>query len=349
MQVSETLTPREVTEKLEADTLSLAAALSSKTRGRLQPIDLCPLRTEFQRDRDRIIHAKSFRRLMHKTQVFLSPEGDHYRTRLTHTFEVAQISRTIARALRLNEDLAEAVALGHDLGHTPFGHIGEEALTQIFQQLKDKGYPGVPESFKHNEQSLRVVDFIEYEGKGLNLTWEVRDGILCHTGEQEPATREGQIVRIADRIAYINHDIDDAIRGGLLKQSDLPAAPLEVLGRQHGIRINAMVADMVEASRDSEKIQMSAPCLQAMLELRDFLFATVYTGSAAKTENSKAKRVLRGVFLYFLQRPQELPPEFKPADEEELVVKVCDYVAGMTDRFAIRTYEDLYIPRVWMV
>jgi dGTPase len=343
------LTPRELYEQFEEETLSNYAALSKNSKGRQVPIKPCPLRTEFQRDRDRIIHCKAFRRLTHKTQVFLAPEGDHYRTRLTHTLEVSQISRTIARSLRLNEDLTEAIALAHDLGHTPFGHIGEEALTAVFAELRKEKVAGVPDSFKHNEQSLRVVDLIEYEGKGLNLTWEVRDGILNHTGPVRPATLEGQIVKIADRIAYINHDIDDAIRGGILKPEDLPQDLIEVLGHRHGIRINNMVNDLVEASRGRPVITQSNEFAEAMNKLRDFLFERVYTDPIAKSEDKKAKGVLRRLFLYYFEHPEALPAEFYPENQEELVKKVCDYVAGMTDRFAIRTYQKIFVPKTWMV
>lgn len=325
---------------------------SVESRGRRHPIKTCELRTAYMRDRDRILHSKSFRRLSHKTQVFLSPEGDHYRTRLTHTLEVTQISRTVARALELNEDLAEAIALAHDLGHTPFGHVGEEALSEMFRDLGARSpsiYPGLQPYFNHNEQSLRVVDFIEYEGKGLNLTEEVRDGILNHTGEQHPATLEGQIVRIADRIAYVNHDIDDAIRAGLLTTEALPPHPVEVLGRYHGVRINKMVGDMIATSRDKPKIAMSAEVTGATSELREFLFENIYMESAAKIENPKAKRVLRTLFKYYLEKPAELPPEFQPGSGEEVPVKVGDYVAGMTDRYALRRYEDLFLPRAWVL
>lgn len=350
-------TVREIIEEEEAQRLSPHAQLSRESQGRLVPIEPCPLRTCYQRDRDRIIHCKSFRRLTHKTQVFLAPERDHYRTRLTHTLEVSQISRTVARALNLNEDLAEAIALAHDLGHTPFGHVGEEALTEVFQRLKDEGYGNVPpelcadlpDAFRHNEQSLRVVDVVEYEGKGLNLTWEVRDGILNHTGPNEPATLEGQIVRIADRIAYINHDIDDALRAGVLKEEDLPKDLLEVLGRRHGVRINNMVNDLVRASMGKPSIQQSDEFASAMLQLRAFMFDRVYLESPAKAENPRAKKVLEELFDFFLNSPERLPREFHAEDPSELPLKVCDYVAGMTDRFAIKTFESIFVPRAWMV
>lgn len=331
---------RDYLEQKERENLSPRAKLSAETQGRQRPEEPSDVRTEFQRDRDRIIHCKSFRRLTHKTQVFLSPEGDHYRTRLTHTLEVSQISRGVARALRLNEDLTEAIALGHDLGHTPFGHIGEEALNETGK---------LREPFRHNKQSLRVVDLIEYEGKGLNLTFEVRDGILNHTGEGKPATLEGHIVRLADRIAYINHDIDDAIRAGIIAESDLPAGPMQTLGRYHSIRINNMVVDVIKASQDIHSIQMSPPFVEAMNELRTFLFDRVYIDSAAKTEDEKAKKVLQALFSHYLDHPEELPSEFQPSEGDELSVRVCDYIAGMTDRYALRKYEDLFIPKTWMV
>jgi dGTPase len=269
----------------------------------------------------------------------LAPEGDHYRTRLTHTLEVAQISRTIARALRLNEDLAEAIALGHDLGHTPFGHAGEGALCAAANLSKP---------FKHNEQSLRIVDLLEYDGAGLNLTVEVRDGILNHTGPDEPVTLEGQIVRIADRVAYINHDIDDAVRGGIIEERELPAGPLEFFGRDHGLRISGMVDDLIAASGDAPRITMSEPGLRLMNELREFLFRRVYTDSLAKTEDEKAGLVVRSLFDHYFAHPEEMPEEFQPAAGDEVAVKVVDYIAGMTDRFAIKTYQTLYIPSAWM-
>lgn len=328
---------RERTEEIEREILSPKASFSSETRGREREEEPCSLRTDYQRDRDRIIHSKSFRRLKHKTQVFLAPEGDHYRTRLTHTMEVAQISRTIARALRLNEDLTEAIALGHDLGHTPFGHIGESALAEY--------KPG----FKHNLQSLRVVEVLEYGGKGLNLTWEVRDGIVNHTGENKPSTLEGEIVRICDRIAYVNHDIDDALRAGILTMEDLPSAPIRVMGQYQSRRIDYLAHDLVENSVSLEEIRMS-PQARAMLEeLRDFLFDKVYIGSVAKTEEEKAVRVIRSLAEYYLKNPAEMPQEFQPEEEKELPEKVCDYVAGMTDQYALMKYKAYFLPRSWVV
>jgi dGTPase len=332
------MTVRERIEEDERSTLSVRASLALNTGGRRRQEEPCSIRTEYQRDRDRIIHCKSFRRLKHKTQVFLAPEGDHYRTRLTHTMEVAQISRTIARALALNEDLTEAIALGHDLGHTPFGHIGENALSDI-----------LPGGFRHNEQSLRVVDVIEYGGRGLNLTAEVRDGILHHSGEGMPSTLEGQIVRISDRIAYINHDIDDALRAGILEQDDLPGEPLEVMGVYPSQRIDYMAHDMVDSSTDSDVIRMSDRTWALTDQLREFLFEHVYIGSVAKTEEDKAVRVLGSLANYYLENPGSLPVEFAPGTADELRVKVCDYIAGMTDRYALTKYREFFLPRSWMV
>ncbi len=327
---------REDIECREEEWLSPLAVRSRDSRGREREEPSDPLRTCFMRDRDRIIHCKSFRRLKHKTQVFLAPEGDHYRTRLTHTLEVSQISRTIARALHLNEDLTEAIALGHDLGHTPFGHMGEEALRGL-----------TPSTFHHNEQSLRVVEKLEYGGKGLNLTWEVRDGIVNHTGSSPlPSTLEGRIVRTADRIAYVNHDIDDAIRAGILAEEDLPPSTLQVLGRHHSQRINTLVNDMVQESRDAGDILMSREVTAALEELRSFLFDRVYIGSVAKIEEGKAVTMLRSLFAFYMQNPEEMPEEFQ-SGEEELSVKVCDYVAGMTDRFAKSKYDEHFVPREW--
>jgi dGTPase len=331
------MTVREEIERLEETWLSPHAVRSLQSRGREREEKPDQLRTCFMRDRDRIIHSKAFRRLKHKTQVFLAPEGDHYRTRLTHTLEVSQISRTIARALRLNEDLTEAIALGHDLGHTPFGHMGEEAFREL-----------LPKTFRHNEQSLRVVEKLEYNGKGLNLTFEVRDGILNHTGSSPaPATLEGKIVRIADRIAYVNHDIDDAIRAGIIDDSDLLPSTMEVLGRHHSQRIDTLVRDMVEMSRGRDDIHQSPEVADALDELREFLFERVYIGSVAKEEEEKAILVLGSLFKFYLQNPQEMPEEFRE-NGEDLRVRVCDYVAGMTDRYAMRKYHENFLPRVWV-
>lgn len=339
---------REMAELEESRRLSARAALASASKGRARAIEADPYRTDFQRDRDRIIHSKAFRRLSHKTQVFLAPEGDHYRTRLTHTLEVAQIARSVARALRLNEDLTEAIALGHDLGHTPFGHIGEMALAEVLAEVATR-YPGSPLTYEHNRQSLRIVECLEYEGKGLNLTWEVRDGILGHTGSHVPETLEGQIVRICDRVAYVNHDIDDAVRAGVLDASELPAGPTAVLGTQHGPRITAMVTDLIESSASSDRIVMSPRVWDAMMELRSFLFDNVYLSERAKAEEPRAYRVVQLLFGHFLAHVDELPDEFKPVGDEDVVQRIVDYVAGMTDRYAIREFERLFIPKKWLV
>ncbi len=342
---------REEYETEERRRLQPGAAFADATRGRVRPLPLDPYRTEFQRDRDRVIHCKAFRRLSHKTQVFLAPEGDHYRTRLTHTLEVAQIARSVARALRLNEDLTEAIALAHDLGHTPFGHIGEDALTGCFEEIA--GDPrwagGVPQRFEHNLQSLRLVEQLEYDGKGLNLTWEVRDGITNHSGSARAATLEGQIVATADRIAYVNHDIDDAIRGGVLREENLPAGPTGVLGHNHGTRIMTMVTSMVEASHGQDSIRMHPEVWDAMMALRDFLFEHVYLSDEAKAEEPKAYRVVRSLFYHYLENPDAMPPEYRAVAQEGLPEAVADYIAGMTDRFAIRMFERLFVPSAWRV
>jgi dGTPase len=327
---------RQQLERLEEETLSPYAAKSGRTRGRRIPQEKCEIRTEFQRDRDRILHSKSFRRLKHKTQVFIAPEGDHYRTRLTHTLEVSQIARTIARALRLNEDLTEAISLGHDLGHTPFGHTGERLLNNITKN-----------GFKHNIHSLRTVDILE-DGSGMNLTWEVRDGILNHTGTGRPATLEGQIVSISDRIAYINHDIDDALRARLISKDDLPISCIRVIGSTRKERINTMITDVIRYSRGQGRITMGSVVGQATEELRDFMFSRVYVDSSAKAEDAKAMYILEELFHYFLEHPYLLPEEYCkniPADGEEQAV--CDFVAGMTDRYAIRKFYELFIPSSW--
>jgi dGTPase len=291
------------------------------------------VRNEFQRDRDRIIHAKAFRRLMHKTQVFISPDGDHFRTRLTHTLEMMQVSRTIARSLGLNEDLTEAIALGHDLGHTPFGHTGEEALARVLAGLNHRG------GFLHNEHSLRVVDVLEKDGKGLNLTHEVRDGILNHTGKGYPATREGEIVRIADRIAYVNHDVDDALRAGVISWGDLPEEPLRVLGNQMSVRIDTMVRDMILTSRERGEIALSESVFSALMELRTWLFKNVYHNPRSP-ENQIAGEVVTALFDYYLERPEE-----RAKSDPDPVVETVDFVAGMTDRYALATYKRLFLPR----
>lgn len=327
---------REKSEQLEELTLSCFAQKSKETRGRQRPVTACPVRTEYQRDRDRIIHAKSFRRLKHKTQVFLSPEGDHYRTRLTHTLEVAQIARTIARALKLNEDLTEAIALGHDLGHTPFGHSGEAVLDEISSF-----------GFRHYQQSLRVVDKLE-GGSGLNLTYEVRDGIVNHAGSNEAETLEGRIIKLADRIAYINHDIDDALRGGVICEEELPGECLQLLGATHGQRINTLILDIVEHSADSPEIRMSQKIHAAMMKLREYMFATVYTSSVAKKEEAKAKNILQMLFETFMKEPERLP-ENDRANIDEMGTErvVIDYIAGMTDNFAIYKFDEIFVPKGW--
>ena len=325
---------REEYEAQEALWLSPLAVKSRDTRGRAVPVKPCEIRTDFQRDRDRLIHCKAFRRLKFKTQVFLAPEGDHYRTRLTHTLEVAQVARTLARALRLNEDLTEAIALGHDLGHTPFGHIGERTLDTLLQ-----------DGFRHNEQSLRVVERLEMEGAGLNLTWEVRDGILCHSGPQQPATLEGECVRRAGRIAYLNHDLDDALRGGVLKPFELPQDILRVLGETHGERINTMITDLVENSREQPHLRMSERVQTAMDALRDFMFEKVYRDSWRAAEEARCDHVLRGLFAYYTQHPGKMPMEYVMIGYQEGTERgVADFLSGMTDRYAVRTYRQLFIP-----
>jgi dGTPase len=291
------------------------------------------VRNEFQRDRDRIIHAKSFRRLMHKTQVFISPDGDHFRTRLTHTLEMMQVSRTIARSLDLNEDLTEAIALGHDLGHTPFGHTGEEALARVLA----KGGHG--RGFRHNEHSLRVVDVLEKGGKGLNLTHEVRDGIHNHTGKGYPVTREGEIVRVADRIAYVNHDVDDALRAGVISWSDLPKGPLKVLGDRMSVRIDVMVRDMILTSRERGEISLSEEVYAALMELRTWLFKNVYHNPRSR-ENQKVGNVVAALFEHYLHRPEE-----RTKSDPDPVTETVDFVAGMTDRYALATYKRVSLPR----
>jgi dGTPase len=341
-----TVLTRQDIEAAERVALSPRAAFSDATRGRVRALEPDPYRTEYQRDRDRIIHSKAFRRLMHKTQVFLAPEGDHYRTRLTHTLEVSQIARSVARALRLNEDLTEAIALGHDLGHTPFGHVGEDALSACYDEIRGS-YPGVPHRYQHNVQSVRVIEVLEYEGKGLNLTWEVRDGVAHHTGEGEPSTLEGGIVRLADRIAYVNHDIDDAVRGGVLADADLPPHAVEVLGRSHGARIRTMVQDTIATSDEADSIEMSPRVWDAMMELRSFLFERVYLSPRAKEEEPKAFGVVKALFMHYLENPGLLPQEYSPKDPSELVAHVTDHVAGMTDRYAIGQFEELFVPASW--
>ncbi len=327
---------RQITEQRELSLLSPYAMLAERSRGRQWPEEECAVRTCWQRDRDRILHSKAFRRLKHKTQVFIQPEGDHYRTRLTHTLEVAQIARTIARALALNEDLTEAISLGHDLGHTPFGHAGEQALDRL-----------LPGGFRHNEQSLRVVDKLEGE-RGLNLTVETRDGIACHTGDKLPSTLEGAIVRLADRIAYINHDIDDALRAGVLRAEDLPQSAVRVLGQTHGERIHNMVMDVIQRSQGRGEILLSEHVQAAMDELRDFLFDRVYIGSEAKRDEGKAEKMVEVIYNYYLEHPEQMPELYQRVWRQEgLVQAVVDYVAGMTDRFIIHQFEQMFIPQGW--
>jgi dGTPase len=329
----------ERTLRWEKEYLSRYAQRTAETKGRRYHEEECPLRTPYQRDRDRILHSKAFRRLRSKTQVFIRPEGDHYRTRLTHVLEVAQISRTVARALGLNEDLTEAIALGHDLGHTPFGHAGEAALARLLGH------------FRHNEQSLRVVDVLEEHSPrfpGLNLTHEVRDGILTHTGPQLPATLEGQVVRLCDRIAYLNHDVEDAVRGGLLTEGDLPSSIRDVLGSRRAQRIDTMVKAVVAASADQPRIAMTPEVAEATDALREFLFATVYVGSEAKREEAKVYGIIEQLFNYYLRNPQHLEERIGrriPADQQQRAV--CDYIAGMTDGYAIAEYERLFLPAGW--
>jgi dGTPase len=351
-------TIRERQEDWEQKILSPMAALSANSRGRLRPEEKCVIRTDYQRDRDRILYSKAFRRLKHKTQVFLSPEGDHFRTRLTHTLEVSQISRSIARALRLNEDLTEAISLGHDLGHAPFGHAGELALDELIRSYDSKA------RYCHYEQSLRVVDLLE-EGKGLNLTYEVRDGILKHSkGRKDisssssrsrsksdtPMTQEGELVRIADRMAYINHDIDDALRARIITFNDIPGECLDVIGTKISERIGTMVIDVIETSLKAGRIAMSPTISHVVDTLKDFMFRNVYVDSPAKGEEIKAKRMIGHLFHYFIEHPDELPPHPCTPDLDNIKQRaraVCDHIAGMTDRYATSVYSDLFIPKVW--
>ncbi len=338
---------REDVEKRELEYLSPYAAKACESRGRLHDDDIDPVRTCFQRDRDRVLHCKAFRRLSHKTQVFIGVKNDHYRTRLTHTLEVQQISRTIARVLSLNEDLTEAIALGHDLGHTPFGHTGEQALRVILADYAKAHPEWKPMTFNHNEQSLRVVDVIERGGTGLNLTAEVRDGILHHNGEGRPFTLEGQIVATADRIAYINHDIDDAIRAGVICDADLPESSKRVIGRTHSERITTLVNAMVEASDGASQISMVPHVAEAMAELRAFLFENVYARSAAKVEGPKAYKMISILFDYYMSHIDEVPAEYRSISPNDDVRAVVDTIAGMTDRYAISTFNDIFVPRNW--
>lgn len=326
---------REETLKIEEITLSVLAQHGTQSKGRLVPEEPDNIRTEYQRDRDRIIHCSSFRRLKHKTQVFLAPTGDHYRTRLTHTLEVAQIARTIARGLRLNEDLTEAIALGHDLGHTPFGHAGERALNAVF-----------PEGFKHYEQSLRVVDVLEKEGMGLNLTYEVRDGIRCHTAGKEADTLEGRIVKLADRIAYINHDIDDAERAGLFKERDLPKDITDILGDSKSKRIDTLVVSTLENT--DRELKMAPAIKEAFDALHAYMFENVYTNSVCKGEEGKAIAIVQNLYAYFAEHPEEMPQEYiKVAEKENSERAACDYISGMSDHYALATYNNIFVPKFW--
>lgn len=329
---------REYLEQKEKNDLSEYAALSAQSKGRREPEKKCTVRTEFQRDRDRIIHCKSFRRLKHKTQVFLSPEGDHYRTRLTHTLEVAQIARTIARSLRLNEDLAEAVSLAHDLGHTPFGHAGERALDSLYKK-----------GFHHYEQSLRVVDFLEKNGQGLNLTYETRNGILCHTCGKQADTVEGRIVRIADRIAYMNHDIDDAVRAGVIANSDIPKDIRELIGNDTSERINSMVMSVIENS-ECGNIRMSPDIQYAFDKLHGFMFESVYSNEYAKHEEKKVPELIGLLYTYYLKHPDLLPDDLCFVAENEGIERaVCDHISGMTDHYATEKFKELFVPDPWKI
>ena len=329
---------KEIRYAMERDYLSPHAALSEKTRGRRRPEEPCPIRTDYQRDRDRILHCNSFRRLKHKTQVFLAPQGDHYRTRLTHTLEVSQIARTIARALNLNEDLTEAIALGHDLGHTPFGHAGERALNRI-----------CPFPFYHHLQSVRVTDVLERDGKGLNLTYEVRNGIVCHSsggGEAQAVTLEGRIVRLSDKVAYINHDIEDAVRAEVLSEGDLPFEAVYVLGRSKSERLTTIIRSVVENSSDD--IKMAPEVEKAHNSLRSFMFEYVYTNPVAKGQESKAEALVEKLYGYYLKNLDKLPEFYRSLMEKFPKERViCDYIAGMTDQYAVNQYEALFIPKFW--
>ncbi len=330
---------RERLEEMERKNLSKYATLSIHSKGRDREESPCDIRPVFQRDRDRILHCKSFRRLKHKTQVFLAPKGDHYRTRLTHTLEVAQNARTIAKALLLNEDLAEAIALGHDLGHTPFGHAGEIVLNRLCAS-----------GFHHHEQSIRIVEILEKNGAGLNLTWEVRDGILNHQMSGHPSTPEGKIVRLSDKIAYIYHDMDDAIRARILSESDIPNEFRMILGENPRERLNTLIHDIITTSEQTDRIQMSEKVVQAMQGLRTFMFRNLYTNPRAKSEESKATILLEGLFEHYKKHPELLPAlQIRMLENGEHIDRVvCDYIAGMTDQYAIATFTEYFIPQAWM-
>lgn len=333
------MTIREQLEQREIEYLSPYATLSIHTKGRMREESQCDIRPVFQRDRDRILHCKSFRRLKQKTQVFLLPSGDHYRTRLTHTLEVSQNARTIAKALRLNEDLVEAIALGHDLGHTPFGHAGERALNTVYH-------------FSHHRQSLRVVDCIEKDGKGLNLTWEVRDGILNHQTAGHPHTLEGQVLRLSDKLAYIYHDMDDAIRGGILTEDDIPFSIREVLGNSCKERLNRLIHDVITNSMDRPVIGMSPEVEKAMKNLRKFMFENVYLNPKAKGEEDKAVHMIEQLFEYYMKHPESLPDKFRYALEHTDISReqvVCDHIAGMTDSYAVKKFQEYFVPESWKI
>ena len=330
---------REEQEKREHLILSPYASFSDESRGRDREEEPCPMRTIYQRDRDRIIHCKAFRRLKHKTQVFLAPEGDHYRTRLTHTLEVAQIARSIARALNLNEDLTEAIALGHDLGHTPFGHAGERTLNSL-----------CPMGFAHYKQSIRVVEFLEKDGQGLNLTWEVRDGILNHRTSGNPSTLEGKAVRLSDKIAYINHDLDDGLRAGILKERDIPSEYTDVLGNSTKERLNTMISDIIMNSIGKNNLVMSEPVHKAMTDLRKFMFESLYLNPTAKSEEAKADKLITELYRYYVANTDKLPDTYKrfitEFDERPEQV-VCDYIAGMSDQYSISKFQEIFVPKAW--
>lgn len=334
------MTIREELERMEQVNLSPYATLSVNTKGKEREEEPCDVRTVFQRDRDRILHSKAFRRLKNKTQVFLTPKGDHYRTRLSHTLEVSQTARTIAKALRLNEDLVEAIALGHDLGHTPFGHAGEDVLNRVCS-----------EGFQHNEQSVRIVEKLEKDGKGLNLTWEVRDGILNHQSKFLPHTLEGKIVRFSDKIAYINHDIDDAIRALVMQEEDIPTEIRKTLGCNTKQRLNTLIHSIIINSKDKDDIIMAPEVLEAMVELRSFMYDHVYKNPVAKSEEVKAKAMIEQLFYFYMEHPKFLPDKFKRMMEcgESQERVICDYIAGMTDQYAIEKFSEYFLPKAWQV
>lgn len=334
------MTIREELEQREKEILAPWACLSKNSRGREKPEVPCDIRPAFQRDRDKILHSKSFRRLKDKTQVFLAPTGDHYRTRLTHTLEVSQNARTIAKALRLNEDLVEAIALGHDLGHTPFGHAGERALNRV-----------CPLKFSHNKQSLRIVDILERDGRGLNLCWEVRDGIINHQTSGSPSTLEGQIVRISDKIAYLHHDMDDSMRAGILTEREIPSEITSVAGKTPGERLDFFIHDIIRTSQERPIIAMSEPAAKALKDMRAFMFRHVYSDPVAKAEESRAEQLVEVLYEYYFTHENELPAFYLQmiVDEKSKMRAVCDYISAMSDRFAIMKYEELFVPKAWSV